>query len=101
MVEVKDPELTFPGEGCKCYAYVKNRVGGLPPMEAIIPNTEAAAGTVAVEWYGDIKHVSLVMAVTDDGVWVAEANYNPCETGERFIPHTKPSLRGFWQYTSG
>lgn len=97
-VELKDPELTFPGEECNCYAFVENRVGDLPPMAAIIPNTEAAAGTVAVEWYGDIKHVSLVTAVTPDGVWVVEANYKHCETGERFIPYTKPSLYGFFMW---
>ena len=94
--EIKDPELTYPGEECNCYAYVKNRLATLPPMASIYPNSEPLVGSVAVEWFNGIKHVSLVIEVTVDGVWVEESNYNHCKTGKRFIPFTKHSLVGFW-----
>lgn len=94
--EVKDPEVTYPVEGCNCYAYVKNRIVELPPMAAINPNVEPSVGSVAVEYFGKVKHVSIVTKIEDSGVWVEEANYNHCKTGERFIPFTKHSLVGFW-----
>lgn len=94
--EVKDPELTFPGEECNCWAYVKNRLPALGRMSATNPNSPPLVDSVAVEWFGDIKHVSLVTEVLDDGVWVEEANYVHCETGTRFIPFDKHSLVGFW-----
>ena len=96
LEEVKDPELTYPGEACNCYAYVKNRLSELGSMASINPNTEAAVGVVAVEWFKKIKHVSIVTKVEVSGVWVEEANYNHCKTGVRFIPFEKYSLVGFW-----
>ena len=94
--EVKDPEITFPGEACNCWQYVKNRLSALGRMADTNPNAEAAVGAVAVEWFGKIKHVSIVTKVEVSGVWVEEANYIHCETGERFIPFDKYSLVGFW-----
>lgn len=94
--EVKDPEQTFPGEECNCYAYVKNRLDVLPPMAAVHPNSAPVVGAVAVEWFGQVKHVSLVTAVGTEGVWVEESNYNHCKKGTRFIPFDKHSLVGFW-----
>lgn len=95
-VEVKDPEETYPGEECNCYALVRNRVPNLPRMAGIYPNAEAVVGAVAVEWFGNIKHVSLVTEVTEDGVLVVESNYKHCVIGTRFIPYSKDSLVGFW-----
>ena len=96
VFEVKNPELTYPGEECNCWAYTKNRVPELPSMVAVVPNAEPTVGAVAVEWFNGIKHVSVVKEVTAEGVHVAEANYKHCEKGERFIPFDKYSLHGFW-----
>lgn len=65
-------------------------------MADIIPNAEPIVGAVAVEWFGKVKHVSLVTVVEEAGVWVTESNYTHCEKGERFIPFDKHSLHGFW-----
>ena len=94
--EVKDPEQTYPGEGCNCYFFVRNRVENLPRMVAILPNSDPVIGGVAIEFFKGIKHVSVITKVEPGGVWVAESNYKHCETGERYIPHTKYSLVGFW-----
>ena len=95
-VEVKDPEETYPGEECNCYRYTSNRVANLPRMADIYPNTQPTVGAVAVEWFGQVKHVSVVTEVSSEGVWVKESNYHHCEIGTRFIHFTKPSLIGFW-----
>lgn len=94
--EVKNPEETYPGEECNCYRYTSNRVANLPPMAAITPNSEASIGSVAIEWFKGVKHVSIVTAVRKDGVEVIEANYKHCKTGERFIKFNHYSLVGFW-----
>lgn len=93
---VKDAEETYPGEECNCYLYVKNRVDDLPRMHEITPNAGSTVGSIAVEWYGEVKHISIVTEVMDDGVWVEESNYSHCKTGTRFIPFNKHSLSGFW-----
>lgn len=92
----KDAEETIPGEACNCYRYVRNRIDSLPPMAAVIPNTTAATGTVAIEWFGGVKHVSIVTAVDAEGVWVTESNYNHCKIGTRYIPFDHYALTGFW-----
>lgn len=79
-----------------CYAYVKNRIEGVTFMAAIIPNTKPAPGVVAVEWFGHIKHVSIVETVEPGGVWVSETNYRRGQFTERFIPFDSPRLHGFW-----
>lgn len=94
--EVKDPEVTFSGVACNCYAKVRSLVPHLPPMASINPNAEPVVGAVAVEYFNGIKHVSLVTSVTDTGVNVIESNYHHCKEGNRFIPFDKHSLVGFW-----
>lgn len=96
LPEQKDPELTYAGEVCNCYAFVKNRIENLPKMDAIVPNSEPVVGSVSVEYFKGIKHVAIVTEVTDDGVWVVETNYHHCQSGQRFIPFNKYSLVGFW-----
>jgi hypothetical protein len=96
QVEVKDPEETYPGEECNCYKYSSNRVANLPRMAEIFPNSNPKVGAVAIEFFGKVKHVSIVTSVTSEGVAVIESNYNHCQKGERFIPFTKSTLVGFW-----
>lgn len=90
--KITEPSFT---EACNCYKYVKNRIN-IPRMAAIIPNSDPLVGGVAVEFFGNIKHISLITKVESGGIWVEESNYNHCETGERYIPYSKPSLVGFW-----
>ena len=92
----KDAEETIPGEACNCYRYVKKRIAELPSMAAVIPNTTAATGTIAIEWFGAVKHISIVTAVDAEGVWVTESNYNHCKIGTRYIPFDHYALTGFW-----
>ena len=94
--EVKDPEETYPGEACNCVTFVRNRVSGMPRMAEIFPNSEAVVGGVAIEFFGKVKHVSVVTEVHSDGVQVIESNYKHCEIGTRFIPFDRYSLVGFW-----
>lgn len=94
--EVKDPEETIAGEACNCYLYAKKRAVGVPRMDDIHPNAEPFVGGLAVEYFKGIKHVSVIKEIRSDGVLVEESNYHHCQTGERFIHFTKPSLVGFW-----
>ena len=95
-VYTKDDEETFPGEACNCVTYVRNRVPEMPSMHTISPNSEAFVGAIAIEYFGKIKHVSVVTEVHPHGVQVIESNFDHCKTGTRFIPFTKYSLTGFW-----
>ena len=95
-VYTKDDEETFPGEACNCVTYVRNRVPEMPSMYTISPNSEAFVGAIAIEYFGKIKHVSIVTEVHPHGVQVIESNFIHCKTGTRFIPFTKYSLTGFW-----
>lgn len=81
---------------CNCWAYVTQQLGQPVSMASFVPNSDAVVGGVAIEWFGNLKHVSYVTEVTEDGVWVSETNYVHCEYGERFIPFTSPRLSGFW-----
>jgi len=81
---------------CNCWAFVKQEVGGIDAMASVIPNTEPFVDVVAIEWFGDVKHVSIVTQVTDIGVTIRETNFVHCQYGERFIPFTSPRLVGFW-----
>lgn len=83
-------------EVCNCWQYVKNNVVGTTRMAEIIPNSEAAVGSVAIEWFGNVKHVSVVVQVTDTGVLVHETNYRRCQFTERFIDFSSHRLAGFW-----
>ena len=96
----KDPEITFPGILCNCFAYVESKIGDLPPMATIAPGAEAVPGGVAIEWFDNIKHVSFITQVLPDGVKVIESNYSHCKITERFIPYDSHRLTGFWSKMS-
>lgn len=97
MTEIKDTTLDFPEERCNCFEFVKNRIQSKPRMSDIVPNTKMATGTVAIENFKGIKHVSLVTKIDADGFWVEESNYHHCATGTRFIHYDRYSLVGFWE----
>jgi len=81
---------------CNCYKFVTNKIGVTIPMAKFIPNSEPLEGGVVIEYFGDLKHVSYIKQVEEDGVLVEETNYHHCQYGERFIPFTSSRLVGFW-----
>jgi hypothetical protein len=81
---------------CNCWAYVTQRIGKVMPMANFVPNSEPLVGGVAIEYFGNLKHVSYIIEVTELGVTVQETNHTHCQYGERFIPFNSPRLRGFW-----
>ncbi len=83
-------------EVCNCWQYVKNNVVGATSMALMQPNSEATVGSVAIEWFGNVKHVSVVIEVTETGVLVHETNYRHCQFTERFIDFSSHRLAGFW-----
>jgi hypothetical protein len=83
-------------EVCNCWQYVKNNVPGVTSMAAMTPNSEPVVGSVAIEWFGSVKHVSVVVEVTESGVLVHETNYRRCQFTERFIDFSSHRLAGFW-----
>lgn len=69
-------------------------------MADIMPGDEAMPGALAIEWFGVIKHVSVITKVDAHGVYVTESNYRHCEISERFIPYNSYRLAGFWSKMS-
>ena len=65
-------------------------------MADFVPNSEPVVNAVAIEWFGSVKHVSVVKEVREYGVKVAETNYRSCQFTERFIPFDSPRLTGFY-----
>lgn len=85
---------------CNCYALVKTRVK-VPKMALLEPNSPPVVGGVAIQDFKGVKHVSYIKKLTEKGVLVFEANYEPCKTGERLIEWNDPFLKGFWAAQSG
>lgn len=81
---------------CNCWRYVVDKRGEMQLMSSFVPNSEPVKGAVAIEWFGDIKHVSIVQYVSEEGVLVSETNYQRCQYTERFIPFDSPRLAGFY-----
>lgn len=88
---------------CNCYSLVWTKVGNLPHMAAILPNTDKARiGEVAIFQYTDketgkpIKHVAYIISRTDTDFTVQEANKEHCLIDTRTIPNYDPYLIGFW-----
>lgn len=81
---------------CNCYLLVEAKIGRLPLMADILPNTTPHVGAVAIFQYGALKHIALVTAISDDGFTVLESNIKPCLIAPRVIRWSDPHLRGFW-----
>ena len=85
---------------CNCYSLVKTRVK-VPKMALLEPNSPPVVGGVAIQDFKGVKHVSYIKKLTEKGVIVFEANYEPCKTGERLIEWSDPFLRGYWAAQGG
>lgn len=63
-----------------------------------VNTTTAVVGGVLVENISRAGHVSVIIAVSNEGVTVKEGNYKRCSFTEgRFIPYGSPTIIGFWQ----
>lgn len=88
---------------CNCWGFLSTRIKNLPSMKDIVPNTEAATGTVAVLWYKDKttgvreKHVAQVQGMDEWGFTVVETNFTHCLLDVRWIAYNDPHLAGFWR----
>ncbi len=100
---VNTDKVTY-GVNCSCVRYAQG-YGALkgigwarnhpmntqtPQVGAIVVTTENSAGT-------NSGHLAVVTKVTDDGIYVKEANYVPCTiTYDRFIAFSSGLIRGYW-----
>ena len=89
--EDKDYQWT----ACNCYSLVSTKVK-LPRMAQIHPNSSGKVGSVAIFYYGKVKHIAYVTEVSAAGFTVQEANKTRCHIGSRFVKWTDPSLAGFY-----
>lgn len=84
---------------CNCYAFATVLVGRLPKMLDILPNSNyPRVGGLVVLRYKNDKHIGVVQSVEKDGVWIREANFEPCKLGSRLISWDDPALKGFVSY---
>lgn len=81
---------------CNCYQFVKAVLGKMPPMVEIAPNGPPEEGGVAILDYRGKKHVAVIVGLTESGVEVREANFEPCKTGTRIVEWSDPFLKGFY-----
>ena len=82
---------------CNCYLYVKTYIKDIPSMMKIEPNIDVpSVGGIAIFDYEGIKHLAYITEVTEKGMEISEANYEPCVVGKRTIPLDDDALIGFW-----
>lgn len=64
--------------------------------EDLIPNsTPYVGGGVLINSRG-IRHLSVIQAITEDGFFIKEGNYEACKIGERFLNFNDNSIIGFY-----
>ena len=70
-----------------------------PRMNAVdfrvLPRTTPAVGRIVLFNYDGVWHVAYLMEITNEGFWVAEANYIECKKGYRFVSWNDPAIEGF------
>lgn len=91
---------------CNCQKYAANELGisfGAPRAASIKANSSTPEVGVAVltreNSYGTASgHVAIVEKVTEEGIYVKEANYIRCAvTSGRFIAFNSGKIRGYWK----
>lgn len=85
--------------GCNCYSYATLYGTKLPPARDIRPNSSPLPGTIVIMQYAE-KHYAIIEKLTEEGMWVKEANYEPCKIAPRFIKWNDPAIVGFYSATS-
>lgn len=84
---------------CNCYAFAQVLTSKLPKMMDIVPNSNyPRVGGLVVLRYKNNKHIGVVDEVVKEGVWIREANFEPCKIGKRLIEWEDPHLKGFVDY---
>ncbi len=86
---------------CNCYLLVQAKIGRLPHMADILPNTTPHVGAVAILQYGALKHIAIITKISGTGFTVQEANIKPCLIGAREISWGDAHLVGFWSRDGG
>ena len=97
--EVKDPEITFPGEACNCWLYQKNNYfPDLPSTATIKSNLVKEIGDLAVFYYPESGLYHYAKVIWNDGysIGLDEANYNHCKITQRVVNIDYPRLIGFY-----
>lgn len=84
---------------CNCYSYAQAIAGKLPKMMDILPNSNyPRVGGLVVLRYKNAKHIGVISEVVKEGVWIREANFQPCKVGKRLIEWNDVHLKGFVSY---
>lgn len=81
---------------CNCYSFAKIFIKNLPKMADIQPNTDYPRVGGLVVFQYKVKHIAVVTKVTKEGIWVKEANFEACKTGQRLVPWDDKSVVGYW-----
>lgn len=83
---------------CNCYAFAKVLVDyKLPPMREIVPNSIVPrVGGLVILYYGKVKHIAVIQEVSEIGIRIREANYEPCALGERTLTWSQLVKAGYW-----
>ena len=99
LEEVKDPELTYPGEACNCWLYQKNNYfPDLPSTATIKSNLVKEIGDLAVFYYPESGLYHYAKVIWNDGysIGLDEANFKHCQITQRVVNIDYPRLIGFY-----
>lgn len=81
---------------CNCYLFAMAKIGRLPLMADIQPNTDKPQkGDLVILDYSGVKHLSVIESVGKK-IKVIEANFEPCLIAPRQIDWHDPRIVGFW-----
>lgn len=79
-----------------CYSYAQLFVGKLPKMAEIKPNGPPKVGGLVILQYGKVKHLAVITALTEKGIKVKEANFEPAKLTTRTILWSDSRIIGFY-----
>jgi hypothetical protein len=88
---------------CNCYAYAEVLTSyKLPRNIEIVPNEAyPKVGGLVILRYTNNKHIVVVTKVTEEGIWIREANFKPCALGSRLLDWNDPRIKGYWAPLGG
>ncbi len=87
---------------CSCVRGVKEKLPEAPLVDAkwyedfkhTIPSV---GGVVVFEYKNNVSHVAYIESLENEGFYVYEWNFHPCEKGRRFVYWNDPAIRSFWR----
>lgn len=83
---------------CSCTAEVRRLGAHVPTKDELVSNTTyPRVGGVVIQKYGELRHLSFVTSVGEDGIHVKETNFKKCERGTRIIPFNDSHTIGYWK----